>query len=80
MENLFNNKMKGSKAMEIILYVFVFSVINIFFLWLYKKVEKQHCSYETAFCRDVRAELGMFAYILELEAKREKLNRKNSKF
>ena len=66
--------------MEIILYVFVFSVINMFFLWLYKKVEKQHCSYETVFCRDIRAELGMFAYPSELEEKREKLNSKSSKF
>lgn len=72
--------MKGSKFMEIILYVLVFSVINIFFLWLYKKVEKQHCSYATAFCRDVRAELGMFAYPSEVEAKREKLNNKKFKF
>ena len=45
-----------------------------------KEAEKEMCSYETAFCRDVRASLGMFAYPSKLEETRQKLNRANSKF
>jgi hypothetical protein len=33
--------------------------------------------YETRFCKDVRAQLGMFAYKSTLEEKREKLTRQN---
>jgi len=66
--------------MDIILAVLVFTGISMFSIGLAKKVEKKNCTYETAFCHDVRAELGMFAYISKLEAKREKLNNKKSKF
>ena len=66
--------------MDIIFAVLVFAGCSIFLIQLAKKVEKQNSTYETAFCRDVRANLGMFAYPSELEAKRENLNRKNSKF
>ena len=38
------------------------------------------CSYETAFCRDVGASLGMFAFLSKLEEIRQKLNRANSKY
>lgn len=72
--------MKGRKTMDIILAVIIFALVSLFLLQLAKKVEKDNCTYETAFCRDVRAELGMFAYPSEVDAKREKLNRKNSKF
>lgn len=36
--------------------------------------------YDTMFCRDVRATLGMFAYASDVEDTRKKLNRRNSKF
>lgn len=72
--------MKGSATMDIILAVIVFAGISLFLIQLAKKVEKQNSTYETCFCRDVRANLGMFAYPSQVESKREKLNRKDSKF
>lgn len=72
--------MKGSKTMDIIFAVLVFVSVNVFFLWMIRKTENQYSPYETAFCRDVRAGLGMFAYPSKVEVKRENLNRKNAKF
>lgn len=66
--------------MDIIFAVLVFAGISIFLIQLAKKVEKQNSTYETAFCSDVRANLGMFAYPSQVESKREKLNGKKSKF
>ncbi len=66
--------------MDIILAVIIFVLVSLFLLQLAKKVEKKNCTYETVFCRDVRAELGMFAYPSQVEEKREQLNRKESKF
>ena len=66
--------------MDIILAVLAFTAISMLLLWLAKKVEKQNSMYETAFCRDVRTELGMLAYPSEIEAKRKGLNNKKSKF
>jgi len=77
---MFNNKMKGSKTMDIIFAVLVFVSVNIFFLWLIGKTEEQYSLYETMFCCNVRTELGRLAYTSKLEAKRENLNRKSSKF
>lgn len=36
--------------------------------------------YDTTFCRDVRACLGMFVYASQVEEWRKALNRPNSKF
>ena len=69
--------MKGSKTMVSVLVVIL---INLVFLSFINRVEKHLNRYETMFCRDVRAELGMFAYPSEIEKRREKLNRKKSKF
>lgn len=37
-------------------------------------------NYTPVFCRDIRAQLGMFAYKSDVEEKRAKLNRPDSKF
>ncbi len=66
--------------MEIILLVIVFVAINVFFLRLINKHIENQNYYDTINCRDVRAELGMFAYPLAVEAKRKRLNNKKSKF
>ncbi len=66
--------------MDIIFAVLVFAGISMFLIWLAKKVEKKNCGYETVFCRDVRAQLGMFDYPSQVEEKRVQLNRKESKF
>lgn len=65
--------------MDIVLLVIIYVAINIFFLRLCK-IYKEKMIYDTIFCKDIRANLGMFAYKLELEEKRQKLNKKNSKF
>ena len=74
--------MKGSNTMEIIfaVAVFVVAMIKAFFILSSIKAEDHNSTYETAFCRDVRAELGMFAYPSDVEKKRQKLNNKKSKF
>lgn len=66
--------------MIICLAVITFVCISVSFLWLANKVKKRGYTYETAFCRDVRAKLGMFAYTSQVEANREKLKMKNTKF
>ena len=52
---------------------------QVFLLWLIKKAQER-CKYTTACCHDVRASMGMFAYRTEVEAKRNHLNRLDSKF
>lgn len=66
--------------MDLILFVIVWILINIGLIYIAKEAEKEMSSYEIAFCRDVRASLGMFAYPSKLEKTRQKLNRANSKF
>ena len=58
-------------------YIFQISIGLIVFA---KRVEKNFSRYDTIFCRDVRASLGMFAYKSELEEKRKRLDRQNSRF
>ena len=60
--------------------VFVFAGVSTFFILSANKIEEQNSTYETVFCRDVRANLGMIVSSSEVEAKREKLNNKKSKF
>jgi hypothetical protein len=62
--------------MEIILVVIIYVAISLFFIHLCNKAEKQK-RYDTTNCRNVRAQLGMFAYMSDIEKTRKKLNRKN---
>ena len=64
--------------MGLLLGVVVFVVSHIWIL--IKLSEFRPYEYETMFCRDVRAQEGMFVYQSELEETRQKLSKKNSKF
>lgn len=66
--------------MGMILLVIIFVLVNIHLIWLYKVVEKRMCTYDTMFCRDVRAQLGMFAYKSKVEETRDGLSRADSNF
>lgn len=55
-------------------------LINIGILTLIKKVERKNSTYETMFCRDVRAQLGMFVCKSDVEYMRKRVNRRKSKF
>lgn len=66
--------------MDILLCVVVYILISLAFIQLVKSAERKMCSYDTTFCRDVRANLGMFAYASDIEATRQRLNSKKSKF
>lgn len=66
--------------MELILFMIYFLLVNIGLLCLIDWTEKHIGVYDTMFCRDVRASLGMFAYKSDVEEFRKKLNRPNSKF
>ena len=49
-------------------------------IWACKMVEVRMCHYDTRFCRDIKAQLGMFAYMSKLEASRKCLNNNKTKF
>jgi hypothetical protein len=66
--------------MEIILPMIVFVLINLWFIHRCNVSEDRRCHYDTTFCRDVRAQLGMFAYKSKVEATRERLSCPNSRF
>jgi hypothetical protein len=59
--------------------LFIYLRINVRFLRLIHEYEKNPCIYDTRFCRDVRANLNMFAYPSRVEATRKYLA-KQSKF
>ena len=64
--------------MLLILGILIFVVSHI---WILCKLSKwRPYEYETMFCRDVRAQQGMFAYKSALEETRIKLSRKGNKF
>ena len=64
--------------MWLILGIMLFTISHI---WILYKLNKwRPYEYNTMFCRDVRAQEGMFAYVSDLEETRKHLNRKNSKF
>ncbi len=66
--------------MDLILFVIIFALISFGLIQLAKSVErKMHC-YDTTFCRDIRANLGMITYASDVEATRQRLNSKKSKF
>lgn len=66
--------------MILLLYAIVFAIINVGLICFAKHLERTYCTYETMFCRDVRAQMGLFSYRSKVEEKREQLNRPNSKF
>ena len=66
--------------MDLILCVIIYALISLGLIQLAKSVERKMHSYDTTFCRDVRANLGMFAYSSNVEATRQRLNSKKSKF
>jgi len=59
----------------IILYI----LANISILWAIKKAQNR-CKYNTIYCRDTRASMGMFTYKTDVEATRFSLNSPESKF
>lgn len=66
--------------MELILFMIYWLLVNIGLLYYCKWTDNNVGVYDTMFCRDVRAQLGMFTYVSDLEETRERLNRPNSKF
>lgn len=60
--------------------VIIFFQISIGLILLAKWAEKNIGVYDTRFCRDVRASLGLFAYKSDVEEKRKRLDRFDSKF
>ena len=66
--------------MELILFLIYWVLVNIGLLYYIRYVDTNYGTYETLFCRDVRASLGMFAYRSDLEETREYLNSSKSKF
>ena len=66
--------------MGIFLILIIWSLINWGFVEFLYYVDERFCRYDTRFCRDVRASLGMFAYKSEVEETRKWLNFSQSKF
>lgn len=66
--------------MDLISFVIIYALISLGLIQLAKSAERKMHSYDTTFCRDVRANLGMFAYASDVEATRQRLNSKKSKF
>jgi hypothetical protein len=66
--------------MDLILFVIIYALISIGLIQLAKSFDCRMHSYDTTFCRDIRANLGMIAYSSDLEETRAMLNSKKSKF
>ena len=64
--------------MGLILGIVIYVAFNIWILHQLKTFRPYE--YDTTSCRDVRANLGMFAYASDVEATRQRLNSKKSKF
>ena len=64
--------------MGLILGIVIYVAFNIWILHQLKTFRPYE--YDTTFCRDVRANLGMFAYASDVEATRQRLNSKKSRF
>ena len=60
--------------------IVVYAIISIGLIQYAKYMEKNMFKYDTTFCRDVRANLGMIAYASDIEKTRVKLNNSKSKF
>lgn len=66
--------------MGIFLVVFIWILVNLGLIQFLHYVDARYCRYDTMFCRNVRASLGMFAYKSNLEETRKRLNSSQSKF
>lgn len=67
--------------MEIFALAFVFILVSIGLVVFAKIQERRYTKYETRFIKGaVRGHMGRFNYRSVIEKKRDKLNRKNSKF
>lgn len=66
--------------MGIFLVVFIWILVNFGLIQFLYYVDARYCRYDTMFCRNVRASLGMFAYKSNLEETRKWLNSSQSKF
>lgn len=60
--------------------IVVYAIISIGLIQYAKYIESNMFKYDTTFCRDSRANLGMIAYASDVEATRQRLNSKKSKF
>lgn len=60
--------------------ILVYAIISVGLIQYAKYMERNMFKYDTIFCRDVRANLGMIAYASDIEKTRAKLNSKKSKF
>ena len=66
--------------MDLILCIIIYALISLGFMLFAKSVVRRVHSYDTTFCRDVRANLGMIAYKSTVEESRARINSKKSKF
>lgn len=60
--------------------IVVYAIISIGLIQYAKYIESNMFKYDTTFCRDARANLGMIAYASDIEKARAKLNSNKSKF
>ena len=60
--------------------IIVYTIISVGLIQYAKYIERNMFKYDTTFCRDVRASLGMITYASDIEKTRAKLNSKKSKF
>ena len=60
--------------------IVVYTIISVGLIQYTKYMERNMFKYDTTFCRDVRANLGMIAYASDIEKTRAKLNSKRSRF
>ena len=60
--------------------IVVYTIISIGLIQYAKHIERNMFKYDTTFCRDVRANLGMITYASDIEKAKAKLNSNKSKF
>lgn len=60
--------------------IVVYTIISVGLIQYAKYIERNMFKYDTTFCRDVRANLGMITYASDIEKTRAKLNSNKSKF
>lgn len=60
--------------------IVVYTIISVGLIQYAKYMERNMFKYDTTFCRDVRANLGMITYTSDIEKIRAKLNSKRSRF
>ena len=60
--------------------IVVYTIISVGLIQYAKYIERNMFKYDTTFCRDSRANLGMITYASNIEKTRAKLNSNKSKF